>query len=66
MDERLEKLYSNILVQWLNLRAMVNYDVDASDKQMFKYASIILEHCLKSAGFNTDLDDFVKELEDIA
>ena len=66
MDEKLEKLFSNVLVTWLLLKTSAEAaGATELDKQRFKFAALQLEDCMKDAGFSLDMRDFQKELADI-
>lgn len=66
MEQKLEKLFSNVLVTWLNLKSLSEMPgVTEPDRTSFLYAALQLEHCLKDAGFELDMRDFQKELKDI-
>lgn len=66
MDEKLEKLFSNVLVTWLLLKTTAEAaGVPESDKLKFKFAALQLEDCMRDAGFEIDMRDFQKELKDI-
>lgn len=66
MEQKLEKLFSNVLVTWLNLKSLSEMEgIEDPDRTSFLYAALQLEHCLKDAGFELDMRDFQKELKDL-
>lgn len=66
MEEKLEKLFSNVLVTWLQLKSLADMSSGEDERINFLYAALQLESCLKDAGFEIDMKDYQKELRDLA
>ena len=63
MDKSLEMLYSLILMHWLRCRQIAQEEDGSTELgAACGFTADLLEKCLKSAGFDTDMKDYVNEL----
>lgn len=66
MEPKLEKLFSLVLVTWLQIKSTSEIPgLSEQDRRIFSYAALQFERCLQEAGFDIDMRDFQKELKDI-
>lgn len=59
MENNLEKLYSYVLFNWLKFKQLSD---DTEVGSVFGTVAGVLENCLSSSGFETDINDFTSEL----
>lgn len=57
MEKNLEKLYCNVLFNFLKFKSLA----DVSPNSLL--VSDVLKSCLSAAGFETDVHDFLSELD---
>lgn len=63
MEKNLEKLFSNVLLNWLKCKNIADESDGVNEfGSACGFAAHILKSCLISAGFDTDIDDYVSEL----
>ncbi len=63
MEKNLEKLFSNVLLNWLKCKNIADeQDGKTEFGSACGMAAYILKRCLVEAGFDTDIKDYVSEL----
>lgn len=64
MDKNLEKLFSNVLCHWLKCKQIASSDEGSEDfRSCCSFTAQLLEGILQMSGFDTDLKDYVTELD---
>ena len=64
MEKNLEKLFGNVLLNWLKCKNIAEQEDGKTEfGTVCCFAAYILKRCLVEAGFETDLKDFVSEQE---
>lgn len=62
MEKNLEKLFGNVLLNWLKCKNIADAEDGKSEfGSACGLAAYILKRCLVESGFETDFNDFVSE-----
>lgn len=62
MDNKLERLFCELLETWFSLKLISGDSSLASDKRSkSEFAASIIDECLRSSGFGSDTSDYLLE-----